>query len=176
MEIPLASDHYGHIGVNSCIKLARAMEKWNLAWMEDMVPWEFGELLKQIKESTTTPILTGEDIYLKEDFIKLIDMGALDMIHPGSGQRRRTDRNQEDWRLRDGTRRRDGHAFRRHARSRSWQTSTAPRRPRISSRSNITRSTCPGGRPRADHRRAAARRQRIRHRARRAGAWSRIER
>src|SRR5919201_1975780 len=82
MEIPLASDHYGHIGVNSCIKLARAMEKWNLAWMEDMVPWEFGELLKQIKDSTTTPILTGEDIYLKEDFIRLIDMGAVDMIHP----------------------------------------------------------------------------------------------
>ena len=82
MEIPLASDHYGHIGVNSCIKLARAMEKWNLAWMEDMVPWQFAELLKQIKESTTTPILTGEDIYLKEDFIKLIDMGAVDMIHP----------------------------------------------------------------------------------------------
>ncbi len=82
MEIPLAADHFGHIGVNSCIKLARAMEKWNLAWMEDMVPWEFGDLLKQITESTTTPILTGEDIYLKEDFIKLISMGALDMIHP----------------------------------------------------------------------------------------------
>jgi L-alanine-DL-glutamate epimerase-like enolase superfamily enzyme len=82
MEIPLSSDHYGHISVNSCIKLARAMEKWNLAWMEDMVPWQFAELLKQIKDSTTTPILTGEDIYLKEPFIKLIDMGALDMIHP----------------------------------------------------------------------------------------------
>lgn len=82
MEIPLASDHYGHIGVNSCIKLARAMEKWNLAWMEDMVPWQFGELLKQIKDSTTTPLLTGEDIYLKEDFIKLIELGAVDMIHP----------------------------------------------------------------------------------------------
>ena len=81
-EIPLASDHYGHIGVNSCIKLARAMEKHNLAWMEDMVPWQLGELMKQIKDSTTTPILTGEDIYLKEDFIKLIDMGAVDMIHP----------------------------------------------------------------------------------------------
>jgi L-alanine-DL-glutamate epimerase-like enolase superfamily enzyme len=81
-EIPLASDHYGHIGVNSCIKLARAMEKHNLAWMEDMVPWQFGELLKQIKDSTTVPILTGEDIYLKESFAKLIDMGALDMIHP----------------------------------------------------------------------------------------------
>jgi L-alanine-DL-glutamate epimerase-like enolase superfamily enzyme len=81
-EIPLSTDHYGHIGVNSCIKLARAMEKWNLAWMEDMVPWQFGELTKQIRDSTTVPILTGEDIFLKEPFMKLIDMGAVDMIHP----------------------------------------------------------------------------------------------
>ena len=82
MEIPLSTDHYGHISVNSCIKLARAMEKWNLAWMEDMVPWEYGEQMKQIRDSTTVPILTGEDIYLKEPFVKLIDMGAVDMIHP----------------------------------------------------------------------------------------------
>jgi L-alanine-DL-glutamate epimerase-like enolase superfamily enzyme len=82
MEVPLSSDHYGHISVNSCIKLARAMEKWNLAWMEDMVPWQFGELTRQIRDSTTVPILTGEDIYLKEEFVKLIDMGAVDMIHP----------------------------------------------------------------------------------------------
>jgi L-alanine-DL-glutamate epimerase-like enolase superfamily enzyme len=82
MEVPLASDHYGHIGVNSCIRLARAMEKHQLAWMEDMVPWQFGELMKQIKDAVDIPILTGEDIYLKEDFQKLITMGAVDMIHP----------------------------------------------------------------------------------------------
>ena len=50
MEIPLSTDHYGHVSVNSCIKLARAMEKWNLAWMEDMVPWQFGEQMKQIRD------------------------------------------------------------------------------------------------------------------------------
>lgn len=82
MDIPLASDHYGHIGVNSCIRLARAMEKHQLAWMEDMVPWQLGHLMKQIRDAVDIPILTGEDIYLKEDFIKLIDMGAVDMIHP----------------------------------------------------------------------------------------------
>jgi L-alanine-DL-glutamate epimerase-like enolase superfamily enzyme len=82
MEVPLASDHYGHIGVNSCVRLARAMEKHQLAWMEDMVPWQFPELMKQIKEAVDIPILTGEDIYLKEDFQKLITMGAVDMIHP----------------------------------------------------------------------------------------------
>jgi L-alanine-DL-glutamate epimerase-like enolase superfamily enzyme len=82
MEIPLASDHFGHIDVNSCIRLAKAMEKNHLAWMEDMVPWQLGSLMKQIKDATDTPILTGEDIFLKEDFAKLIDMGAVDMIHP----------------------------------------------------------------------------------------------
>ena len=82
METPMASDHFGHISVNSCIKLARGMEKWNLAWMEDMVPWQLPELLKQIKDSTTVPVLTGEDMYLKESFMKLIEMGAVDMIHP----------------------------------------------------------------------------------------------
>ena len=82
MDIPLATDHFGHIGVNSCIRLAKAMEKHNLAWMEDMVPWQFPNLLKMIKDAVDVPILTGEDIYLKEDFIKLIDYGAVDMIHP----------------------------------------------------------------------------------------------
>jgi L-alanine-DL-glutamate epimerase-like enolase superfamily enzyme len=81
-EVPLSSDHYGHIGVNSCIRLARAMEKHHLAWMEDMVPWQFGELMKQIRDAVDIPILTGEDIYLKEDFNKLAAMGAVDMIHP----------------------------------------------------------------------------------------------
>jgi L-alanine-DL-glutamate epimerase-like enolase superfamily enzyme len=82
MDIPLATDHFGHIGVNSCIRLAKAMEKNNLAWMEDMVPWQFPNLLKTIKDAVDVPILTGEDIYLKEDFVKLIDYGAVDMIHP----------------------------------------------------------------------------------------------
>ena len=50
MEIPLAMDHLGHIGVNSCIRLGRAFEKYNLAWMEDLIPWQYTDLWKQITE------------------------------------------------------------------------------------------------------------------------------
>ena len=82
MEIPLAADHFGHIGVNSCIRLARAMEKYNLAWMEDMVPWQLTEQLKEIKDSVEVPIITGEDIYLKEGFGKLVHANAVDLVHP----------------------------------------------------------------------------------------------
>lgn len=82
MEIPLAADHFGHIGVNSCIRLAKALEKYNMAWLEDMVPWFYTALQKKITDAVDVPILTGEDIYLKEEFAKLCDTHSVDMIHP----------------------------------------------------------------------------------------------
>jgi len=82
MEIPLAADHFGHIGVNSCIRLGRALEKFNLAWLEDMIPWQYTDLWKQITDAIGVPTLTGEDIYLKEPFIELCRKRAIRKIHP----------------------------------------------------------------------------------------------
>jgi L-alanine-DL-glutamate epimerase-like enolase superfamily enzyme len=82
MDAPLAADHFGHIGVNSCIKLGRALERWNLSWLEDMIPWQYPDLLKEIKDSIGVPLCTGEDIYLKEPFEDLCRRHAIDIIHP----------------------------------------------------------------------------------------------
>jgi L-alanine-DL-glutamate epimerase-like enolase superfamily enzyme len=82
MEIPLAADHFGQIGVNACIKLGRALEKYNMAWLEDMIPWQNTDLLKKITDAIEVPTLTGEDIYLKESFIELAKNHAVDMIQP----------------------------------------------------------------------------------------------
>jgi L-alanine-DL-glutamate epimerase-like enolase superfamily enzyme len=81
-EIPLASDHYGHFDHNNAIRLGRAVEKYRLAWLEDLIPWKFTDQWKMISDAIETPTLTGEDIYLKEEFIKLIDARAIDMVHP----------------------------------------------------------------------------------------------
>jgi L-alanine-DL-glutamate epimerase-like enolase superfamily enzyme len=81
-EIPLSADHFGHIGLNSCIRLGNAVEKYQLAWLEDMIPWFYTDQWRQLTEAINTPTLTGEDIYLKEEFIKLIDAKAVDMVHP----------------------------------------------------------------------------------------------
>jgi L-alanine-DL-glutamate epimerase-like enolase superfamily enzyme len=80
-EVPLAVDHLGHIGVNSCIRLGRAFEPFNLEWMEDLIPWQYTELWKQITDAGV-PTLTGEDIYLKEEFYKLCSTHSVRKIHP----------------------------------------------------------------------------------------------
>ncbi len=82
MEVPLAADHFGHIGVNSCIRLGRALEKYNMAWLEDMIPWQYTDLWKKITDAIEVPTLTGEDIYLKEEFVKLAAAHAVDIVHP----------------------------------------------------------------------------------------------
>lgn len=81
-EIPIAADHFGHIGVNSCIRLGKALAKYNMAWLEDMIPWFATEQWKQITDSIDVPTLTGEDIYLREPFEVLCKAHAVDMIHP----------------------------------------------------------------------------------------------
>jgi L-alanine-DL-glutamate epimerase-like enolase superfamily enzyme len=81
-EVPLSADHFGHIGVNSCIRLGKALEKYNMAWLEDMIPWQYTDLLKKISDAVDVPILTGEDIYLKEPFMELCRAHAVDIIHP----------------------------------------------------------------------------------------------
>ncbi len=70
-DTPLSTDHLGHIGVKSIIRLGRAYEKYNLEWMEDVIPWWYTDLLKEITEASPTPTLTGEDIYEVADFEKL---------------------------------------------------------------------------------------------------------
>lgn len=81
-EIPLSTDHYGHFDYNNGIRLGRALEKYRLAWLEDIVSWEYTVQWKRLTDALETPTLTGEDIYLLKYFKPLIDERAVDIIHP----------------------------------------------------------------------------------------------
>jgi L-alanine-DL-glutamate epimerase-like enolase superfamily enzyme len=81
-QMPLSTDHYGHFDMNNIIRLGKAIEKYRLAWLEDVVPWEYTDQYKKISDALETPILTGEDIYLLSGFKKLIDERAVDIVHP----------------------------------------------------------------------------------------------
>ena len=81
-EVPIAADHFGHIGIDDCIRLGLALEPFNLAWLEDLVPWQFTDKWVQIERALNTPVCTGEDIYLKEGFRPLIEARGVNVIHP----------------------------------------------------------------------------------------------
>ena len=82
MDVPLGLDHFGHIGLNSCIRIGKAFQKYNPAWMEDFIPWQYTDLWKKITDAIDAPTITGEDIYLKEPFETLCREHAVDIIQP----------------------------------------------------------------------------------------------
>jgi L-alanine-DL-glutamate epimerase-like enolase superfamily enzyme len=81
-SVPLSMDHLGHMGVKSIIRLGKAYEKYNLEWIEDVIPWFYTDLLKEITDASPTPTLTGEDIYQFSDFETLCTKHVVDKIHP----------------------------------------------------------------------------------------------
>lgn len=81
-DIPLSTDHYGHFDLNNGIRLGKAVEKYRLAWLEDIVSWELTDQWKTMSDALETPCLTGEDIYLLKNFKPLIDIHAVDIVHP----------------------------------------------------------------------------------------------
>jgi len=81
-DIPISTDHYGHFDLNNGIRLGKAVEKHRLAWLEDIISWEYTDQWKTITDALETPTTTGEDIYLLQNFKPLIDIHAVDIIHP----------------------------------------------------------------------------------------------
>ena len=81
-DVPLGTDHYGRLSVSDAIRLGRAFEPYELAWLEDPIPWTEWRGLKQISDAVVTPVLTGEDIFGVEGFRNLIENQAVDLVQP----------------------------------------------------------------------------------------------
>ena len=81
-DTPLAIDHLGHLGLDDAKRLLKRLEKYNLLWAEDVLPWYMVDEYVKLREYTTTPLATGEDAYLTESFEPLCQQRAVAVIHP----------------------------------------------------------------------------------------------
>jgi galactonate dehydratase len=81
-EVDVACDVHTRLDVPSAIRLARDLEPLNLMWLEEPVPPENVDAMREIKRGTTTPICAGENLYLRQGFRDLIEKQAVDIIMP----------------------------------------------------------------------------------------------
>jgi L-alanine-DL-glutamate epimerase-like enolase superfamily enzyme len=86
-EIGLALDCGPGWTVKDAITFARALEPLHIAWLEDLItgdymPYPNAEVFREVTQSTSLPIHTGEEIYLRENFMDLIEKQAVNVIGP----------------------------------------------------------------------------------------------
>lgn len=86
-DVALALDCGPGMTVPDALKLAKELEGSNIIWLEDMVtgdytPYVLADLYRQITPYTTTHIHTGEQIYLRQNFVELIERNAVNILGP----------------------------------------------------------------------------------------------
>lgn len=86
-EVGLAIDCGPGMTASDTLRLAQALEPYHLMWMEDTItgdytPYVHPDYFLQVTPYTSTPIHTGEQVYLRHGFKELIERHAVDIVGP----------------------------------------------------------------------------------------------
>lgn len=83
-DISLCTDHFGEgfCTADEAIRLGHALEPFDLAWIEDPLPWTDIAGHKKVSDALLTPVAAGEDWYAWGGFAEAIETRAVDIIHP----------------------------------------------------------------------------------------------
>jgi len=81
-NIELAVDMHARYDLPTAKRVAKEMEPFRLVWLEEPVPPENIDAMKNVRDSTHTPICCGENIYMRWGFRELFEKQAVDIIMP----------------------------------------------------------------------------------------------
>ncbi len=89
-EVGLALDCGPGWHLTDALRFAKAVEHLHLLWLEDLltgdyVHWVNADVYRELTMSTSTPIHTGEQIYLRQNFKGLIEGKAVNVVGPDPG-------------------------------------------------------------------------------------------
>ncbi len=81
-DIDLGFDLHWNFTVETATRLATKLEEYDLAWLEDPVPPRKYDAHRRVREATTVPMLTGENLTEPGEFKQLLDAEGTDFAAP----------------------------------------------------------------------------------------------
>ena len=81
-NIELAVDMHARFDLPTAKRFAKEVEPFKLRWLEEPVPPENIDAMRDVRQSTHTPICCGENIYMRWGFRELFEKNAVDIIMP----------------------------------------------------------------------------------------------
>jgi galactonate dehydratase len=81
-DIEILIDCHGRFDVPTAIRLAKALEPYNIFWFEEPVPVESYHALRQVRDNVSVPICVGERLYTRWDVLPVLENELADFIMP----------------------------------------------------------------------------------------------
>ncbi|MGB9604467.1 MAG: mandelate racemase/muconate lactonizing enzyme family protein, partial [Bryobacteraceae bacterium] len=80
--VDLAVDMHGRYDVVTARRVARELEPFRLLWLEEPVPPENVDAMREVRTSTATSIGCGENLFLRHGFREVLEKRAADILMP----------------------------------------------------------------------------------------------
>jgi galactonate dehydratase len=81
-SIDLAVDLHGRYDAGTGTRVAKELGPFKLMWLEEPVPPENIDAMRDVRASTSTPICCGENVFLRHGFCEIFEKRAVDIIMP----------------------------------------------------------------------------------------------
>jgi len=81
-EVDLGFDLHWNFTVETATRLAEKLEPYDLAWLEDPVPPRKYDAHRRVREATSCPIMTGENLRDPGEFKEMLDAEGMDVAAP----------------------------------------------------------------------------------------------
>ncbi|MCS5641763.1 MAG: mandelate racemase/muconate lactonizing enzyme family protein [Dehalococcoidia bacterium] len=81
-DIEVMIDCHGRFDAPTAIRLAKALEPYNIWWFEEPVPVESTHALRQVRENVDVPICVGERLHTRWEFVPILENELADFIMP----------------------------------------------------------------------------------------------
>ncbi len=81
-DMAVMIDMHTRFDLPTALRIVKALEPYNLTWIEEPVPAENMDAMREVALSSSTPICAGENLFLTYQFETLLQMKAADIIMP----------------------------------------------------------------------------------------------
>jgi len=81
-DVDLGVDLHWNFTAETAIRLGKKLERFDLAWLEDPCPPERYDAQRRVRETLSTPVLTGENLVTPSSFHTALAEGIMDIAAP----------------------------------------------------------------------------------------------
>lgn len=81
-DLHILIEGHGRFNIPTAVKIARALEKFDIYWFEEPIPPDNKEGLAEVKRRTNVPIAAGERLYSRYEFRDFLGKSCADFVQP----------------------------------------------------------------------------------------------
>jgi galactonate dehydratase len=81
-RMELAMEFHGYWNLPTAARIARALEPYNILWLEEMLPQDNLQAYRRLKEETSIPLVLSERLMTRWQFREVIEQGIAQFVNP----------------------------------------------------------------------------------------------